>query len=151
MAGTTFHDLKPLYVGFSDMPLVSISNSQRKPIANAESSPQRSTTAFRSRRSKTDFPTRYVAKWWRSSAASRRRSGPIGQSAIAQALGIRIKIAAKVDKVDEAYFRESIEPLFNLPGVEYIGEIDERSKSEFLGKASHCCFRSTGRSRSDCR
>ena len=59
---------------------------------------------------------------------------------IAQALGVPIKIAAKVDKVDEAYFRETIAPLFNQPGVEYIGEIDERSKSEFLGEASALLF-----------
>ena len=53
---------------------------------------------------------------------------------------MRIKIAAKIDKVDEAYFRESIALLFNQPGVEYIGEIDERSKSEFLGQASALLF-----------
>src|SRR5262249_12212580 len=51
-----------------------------------------------------------------------------------------IKIAAKVDKVDEAYFRERIAPLIDQPGVEYIGEIDERSKAEFLGNAGALLF-----------
>jgi len=59
---------------------------------------------------------------------------------IAQALGIPIKIAAKIDKVDEAYFRAAIAPLFNQPGVEYVGEIDERAKSGFLGEASALLF-----------
>lgn len=51
-----------------------------------------------------------------------------------------LKIAAKVDKVDEVYFREQIEPLLSGPGIEYIGEINERGKSEFLGGASALLF-----------
>jgi glycosyltransferase involved in cell wall biosynthesis len=42
--------------------------------------------------------------------------------------------------VDEAYFREKIEPLLKLPGVEYIGEITEREKSDFLGHALALMF-----------
>jgi glycosyltransferase involved in cell wall biosynthesis len=131
------HDLKPLYVGFSDMPLVSISNSQRKPIANANFA----ATVYHGLPLQTLKPTynpsgEYVAFLGRISPEKR----PDRAIRIAQALGIRIKIAAKIDKVDEAYFRESIAPLFNLPGVEYIGEIDERSKSEFLGQASALLF-----------
>jgi glycosyltransferase involved in cell wall biosynthesis len=131
------HDLKPLYVGFSDMPLVSISNSQRKPIANANFA----ATVYHGLPLQTLKPTynpsgEYVAFLGRISPEKR----PDRAIRIAQALGIRIKIAAKIDKVDEAYFRESMAPLFNLPGVEYIGEIDERSKSEFLGQASALLF-----------
>jgi glycosyltransferase involved in cell wall biosynthesis len=59
---------------------------------------------------------------------------------IARTLGIPLKIAAKVDKVDEAYFREQIAPLLNDPGVEFIGEINERSKTEFLGEAQALLF-----------
>ena len=51
-----------------------------------------------------------------------------------------MKIAAKVDKVDEVYFREQIAPLLDQPGVEYIGEIDESAKSEFLGEALALLF-----------
>ena len=57
-----------------------------------------------------------------------------------RALGIPLKIAAKVDKVDEAYFREKIAPLLSDPGVEFIGEINERSKTEFLGEAQALLF-----------
>ena len=131
------HDLKPLYVGFSDMPLVSISNSQRKPIANANFA----ATVYHGLPAQTLKPNYkpsgdYVAFLGRISPEKR----PDRAIRIAQALGLRIKIAAKIDKVDEAYFREHIASLFNLPGVEYIGEIDERSKSEFLGEASALLF-----------
>jgi glycosyltransferase involved in cell wall biosynthesis len=51
-----------------------------------------------------------------------------------------LKIAAKIDKVDEAYFRATIASLFNQPGVEYVGEIDERAKTGFLGGASALLF-----------
>jgi glycosyltransferase involved in cell wall biosynthesis len=131
------HDLKPLYVGFSDMPLVSISNSQRKPIANANFA----ATVYHGLPAQTLKPNYkpsgdFVAFLGRISPEKR----PDRAIRIAQALGLRIKIAAKIDKVDEAYFREHIASLFNLPGVEYIGEIDERSKSEFLGEASALLF-----------
>src|SRR5205807_10126533 len=60
--------------------------------------------------------------------------------AIARALGIPLKIAAKVDRVDEAYFRTEIEPLLKQPGIEYIGEIDDRRKIKFLGEARALLF-----------
>ena len=46
-----------------------------------------------------------------------------------------LKIAAKVDKVDNDYFRNDILPLIDGPGVEFIGEINERDKAKFLGDA----------------
>jgi hypothetical protein len=59
---------------------------------------------------------------------------------IARAAGIPLKIAAKVDKVDEEYFRSEILPLINCPGVEFIGEINEREKTKFLGEAAALLF-----------
>jgi glycosyltransferase involved in cell wall biosynthesis len=131
------HDLKPLYVGFSDMPLVSISNAQRKPIANANFA----ATVYHGIPLHLLKPTyksggSYVAFLGRISPEKR----PDRAIRIARALGIPIKIAAKVDKVDEAYFRETIAPLLNQPGVEFIGEIDERAKSAFLGEAAALLF-----------
>jgi len=60
--------------------------------------------------------------------------------ALARASGRSLKIAAKVDDADRAYFREQIEPLLNHPLVEFIGEIGDRDKSEFLGNASALLF-----------
>jgi glycosyltransferase involved in cell wall biosynthesis len=131
------HDLKPLYVGFSDMPLVSISNAQRKPIANANFAG----TVYHG------IPVHLLKPTYKSSGSYVAFLGRISPEKrpdrairIARALGIPLKIAAKVDKVDEAYFRETIAPLLNQPGVEFIGEIDERAKSAFLGEAAALLF-----------
>ena len=59
---------------------------------------------------------------------------------IAQRVGIPLKIAAKVDKVDEAYFRTEILPLVDGKGVEFLGEINEREKTTFLGDAAALLF-----------
>jgi glycosyltransferase involved in cell wall biosynthesis len=59
---------------------------------------------------------------------------------IARRTGVPLKIAAKVDKVDEAYFNEAIRPLLKGPGVEYIGEVNDSEKQAFLGGASALLF-----------
>ena len=130
-------DLRPLYFGFSDMPLVSISDAQRLPIANANFV----ATIYHGIPFDLHKPTYrprggYLAFLGRISPEKR----PDRAIAIARAAGIPLKIAAKVDKVDEEYFREKIEPLLDQPGIEFIGEIDERAKTEFLGDASALLF-----------
>jgi glycosyltransferase involved in cell wall biosynthesis len=130
-------DLRPLYFGFSDMPLVSISDAQRLPIANANFV----ATIYHGIPVDLHKPTYrprggYLAFLGRISPEKR----PDRAIAIARAAGIPLKIAAKVDKVDEAYFRDKIEPLLDQPGIEFIGEIDERAKTEFLGDASALLF-----------
>jgi glycosyltransferase involved in cell wall biosynthesis len=54
---------------------------------------------------------------------------------IATRCGIPLKIAAKIDRADEEYYHERIRPLMNHPLVEYIGEISDREKPEFLSGA----------------
>jgi glycosyltransferase involved in cell wall biosynthesis len=54
--------------------------------------------------------------------------------------GVPLKIAAKVDVVDQAYFDERIRPLLAHPLIEFIGEIGEREKSAFLGGARALLF-----------
>jgi glycosyltransferase involved in cell wall biosynthesis len=130
-------DLKPLYFGFSDMPLVSISNSQRRPIPNANFVD----TVYHGLPAHSLKPNYnpngdYVAFLGRISPEKR----PDRAILIARATGIPLKIAAKVDKVDEAYFQATIAPLLDQPGVEFIGEIDERGKAEFLGNARALLF-----------
>ena len=58
----------------------------------------------------------------------------------ARRAGRELKIAAKVDRVDQVYFEQVIRPLLAGPGVEYIGEIGERDKAAFLGGASALLF-----------
>jgi glycosyltransferase involved in cell wall biosynthesis len=132
-----FPDIKPLYVGFADMPLVSISNNQRTPIKSCNFV----ATIYHgipASQHKPVFNPRggYVAFLGRISPEKR----PDRAIAIARSLGIPLKIAAKIDKVDEAYFHERIAPLLNEPEVEYVGEINEREKSEFLGQALALLF-----------
>jgi glycosyltransferase involved in cell wall biosynthesis len=59
---------------------------------------------------------------------------------IASALGLPLKIAAKIDRADEPYFRETIAPLLDRPGVQFLGEIGERDKARFLGDAIALLF-----------
>jgi glycosyltransferase involved in cell wall biosynthesis len=140
---TTLHgrqdlpDLKPLYAGFGTMPLVSISNDQRRPIARANFA----ATIHHGIPIKLHKPTynpggEYLAFLGRITP----EKGPESAIRIARTLGIHLKIAAKVDQVDKVYFRERIAPLLGEPGVEFIGEIDERSKTEFLGEAQALLF-----------
>jgi glycosyltransferase involved in cell wall biosynthesis len=139
---TTLHgrqdlpDLLPLYQGFDDMPLVSISNDQRRPIpdANFAATIYHGLPADLHRPAST--PGDYVAFLGRISPEKR----PDRAILIARALGIKLKIAAKVDRADEAYFRTQIEPLLDGPGVEFIGEINEYQKTRFLGEARALLF-----------
>src|SRR3984893_162163 len=140
---TTLHgrqdlpDLKPLYIGFSEMPLASISDDQRRPIANANVVATIH-HGIPANLHKPIYHPRggYVAFLGRISP----EKGPERAIRIARALGIPLKVAAKVDKVDEPYFREKIAPLLSEPGVEFIGEINERNKNEFLGEAQALLF-----------
>ncbi|MDA8188407.1 MAG: glycosyltransferase family 4 protein [Dehalococcoidales bacterium] len=59
---------------------------------------------------------------------------------VARRAGMKLKIAAKVDKVDVEYFKEVIKPLLEDPRIEYIGEISQQEKSDFLGHAYALIF-----------
>ncbi len=66
--------------------------------------------------------------------------GPDRAIAIAKALGMPLKIAAKVDPADKAYFEEVVEPLLHHPLIEFVGEIGGARKSDFLGEAAALLF-----------
>jgi glycosyltransferase involved in cell wall biosynthesis len=59
---------------------------------------------------------------------------------IATALGVRLKVAAKIDRADRDYYEREIAHLFGNPLVEFVGEIDETRKASFLGKARALLF-----------
>ena len=140
---TTLHgrqdlpDLRPLYFGFNEMPLVSISDGQRAPIPNANFV----ATVYHGLPLALHRPTfkprgGYLAFLGRTSP----EKGVDRAIKVAQTLGIPLKIAAKVDRMDEAYFREQIAPLLKGPGVQFIGEINEQEKTDFLGEALALMF-----------
>ena len=140
---TTLHgrqdlpDLKSLYEAFPEMPLVSISEAQRRPIPNANVVGTVLHGLPRGLFVPTLLPRGgYLAFLGRISPEKRLDRA----IAIARAVGLPLKIAAKVDRADEAYFRREIEPLLAEPGIEFIGEINERQKGRFLGNAGALVF-----------
>src|SRR5205809_1069526 len=65
------------------------------------------------------------------SAASRRRSGWTGQSRSPARPACRFAVAAKIEPLDEHYY-ERVKPMLDQPGVEFVGEIGDKQKSDFL-------------------
>ena len=140
---TTLHgrldlpDLVPLYREFDDMPLVSISNSQRRPLPHANwvatvyhglpepvcpynPAPRGQYLAFLGRVSPEKGLERAIE--------------------IARRAGMRLRVAAKVDRADQSYWRSRIAPLLADPMVEFIGEVDEEHKPGLLGNAAALLF-----------
>jgi len=134
---TTLHgrldlpELQPVYREFADIPLVSISDAQRRPLpwanwrATVHHGLPRDLYTFHPRQGK------YLAYLGRLA----QEKCPDQAIKIATRAGIPLRIAAKVDPSDRDYFREHIEPLLAHPLVEYVGEITDAEKDDFLGEA----------------
>jgi glycosyltransferase involved in cell wall biosynthesis len=140
---TTLHgrqdlpDLKLLYACFPDMPLVAISGAQRLEIGSANFAGTVLHGLPRDLLAPTLHPRGGYLAFLGRISPEKRLDRAID---IARAVGLPLKIAAKVDRVDQAYFERDIRPLLNLPGIEYIGEVDERAKGKFLGDALALLF-----------
>jgi glycosyltransferase involved in cell wall biosynthesis len=140
---TTLHgrldlpDYHPIYRAFPHMPLVSISKSQRRPMpCNVN---WLATIPHGLPLTKIPFHPRggdYLAFLGRIAPEKR----PDRAIEIAKRAGMRLKIAAKIDAVDRRYFEETIEPLLKGSSVEFIGEIADAEKSDFLGNALALLF-----------
>ena len=122
---------QPVFSEFRNIPLVSISNSQRRPVPQANwvrtiyhGVPEKLLTPL-------SIKPSYVASLGRI-APEKSMDRAIR---IAKRCGIPLKIAAKVDPVDQKYYQEVIKPLLDPPFIEYIGEISDQDKSEFLSGA----------------
>ncbi|TIT00801.1 glycosyltransferase family 4 protein [Mesorhizobium sp.] len=132
-------DLAPAYERFPRFPMISVSHSQRTGLANAnwlatihhglptdiyepvfETSPGEPYLAFLGRMSRDKRPDRAIE--------------------IALRSGVKLKLAAKIGDDDRAYFRKMVEPLVDGNRVDYVGEIEEDEKAEFLGKAAGLIF-----------
>ncbi|HEY3636970.1 MAG TPA: glycosyltransferase family 4 protein [Rhizomicrobium sp.] len=140
---TTLHgrldmkDLAGVYARWPEYPLVSISNNQRRPLPDANwTATVQHGIPMQNFRFSPAPGGRYLAFLGRISP----EKGPERAIALARQAGIPLKIAAKVDAADSVYYHEQIEPLLQDPLVEFIGEIDEASKSEFLGNALALLF-----------
>jgi glycosyltransferase involved in cell wall biosynthesis len=124
-------DLVPLFRRYKNMPLISISLNQRKPlswvnwIGNVYHGLPQDLLPLGDGRGK------YLAFLGRISPEKRVDRA----IEIAKALNIPLKIAAKVDSSDRLYYERDIKHLLNTPNVEFVGEVNERQKGEFLGNA----------------
>ena len=142
-AVTTMHgrldapDLPALYGEFADMPLVSISDCQRKPLPFANwvgtvhhglarevcpfnPAPRGGYFAFLGRISPDKRVDRAIE--------------------IARRANVRLRIAAKIDRTEEEYFKARIAPLLGSSDVEFVGEVNEAQKPAFLGNATALVF-----------
>ena len=139
---TTLHgrldlaDFHPVYRAFPEMPLVSISRNQRLPLPHANwraniqhGLPPGSAPVDVERRD-------YLAFLGRVAPEKR----PDRAIEIAKRAGIPLKIAAKVDPSDKDYFDHVIWPQLDHPLVEFVGEIGDHEKRDFLGKAIALLF-----------
>ncbi len=139
---TTLHgrldlpELPPLYRLYADIPVVSISNSQRVPLPEANYVATVLHGLPQNLLSKGEGRGGYLAFLGRISP----EKAPDAAIRIAARAGIPLKIAAKVDRIDQEYFKTTVEPLLGQADVEFIGEIREDQKQEFLGNAAALVF-----------
>jgi glycosyltransferase involved in cell wall biosynthesis len=139
---TTLHgrldlaDLIPVYKRYADAPLISISRAQRKPlpwvnwVGNIHHGLPVELHSF--------YPDggKYLAFLGRISPEKRLDRA----IEIANRAGMPLKVAAKIDNADRDYYETVIKPLMNDPNVEFVGEIAEHEKGEFLGNAHAYLF-----------
>jgi len=121
----------PLFREFAERPLVSISDAQRRPLpwANWEATVYHGLPC--DLYSYHPQPGKYLAFLGRI-AREKRLDHAIE---IAKRVGLPLRIAAKVDPTDRNYFHSEIEPLLDHPLVEYVGELTDAEKDDFLGEA----------------
>ena len=132
-------DLKPFYAAFPEIPLVSISRDQRRPLArpinwvgNVYHGLPRDLLPFSA-----NPMGDYLAFLGRISPEKR----PDRAIQIAARAGMKLKIAAKIDRADQEYWDDTIAPMIATHrNVEYIGEINEAQKADFLGNAKALLF-----------
>jgi glycosyltransferase involved in cell wall biosynthesis len=139
---TTLHgrldlpDLAPLYREFQDMPVVSISDAQRVPLPEASFWGTVYHGLPHDLYELNPGTGGYFAFVGRISPEKRVDRA----IEIATRLGVPLKIAAKIDPSDRAYFEQHVKHLFDNPLVEYLGELGDADKSAFLGNARALLF-----------
>jgi glycosyltransferase involved in cell wall biosynthesis len=139
---TTLHgrldlpELQPFYREFREIPLVSISNSQRQPLplANWTQTVYHGLPldAYRYH----ERPDDYLVFLGRISPEKRLDRA----IEIARRAGLRLLVAAKLDNNDRKYYEREIKPLLNDPRVRFIGEVNDAQKCELVGSARALLF-----------
>ena len=134
---TTIHgwldlpELAPVFREFAELPLVSISDAQRRPfpwanwVATVHHGLPHDLYRF------SPGPGKYLAFLGRISPDK----GTDQVIKLARKVGLPVRIAARLDPYDREYFREVLQPLLDHPLVEHVGEITDSQKQDFLGNA----------------
>lgn len=139
---TTLHgrldlpDLVPLYRAFRDMPLISISDAQRRPLAGVNWR----ATVYHGMPEDCLLPGTGEGNYLAFLGRISPEKGLDEAIAIARRVGMPLKIAAKVDRADREYFERVIKGQLDHELIEYIGEIGYAEKNEFLGNAAALLF-----------
>jgi glycosyltransferase involved in cell wall biosynthesis len=139
---TTLHgrldipNLRSIYREFSDEPIISISQSQRQPLPQANWKANVLHGLPADMYVPVEKPAGYLAFIGRVSPEKRLDLA----IQIANRARLPLKIAAKVDKADREYYDTVIKPLLKDGDIEFIGEIDQSEKNEFLGRALALVF-----------
>lgn len=139
---TTLHgrldipDLVPLFREFPDMPVVSISDAQRQPLPwiNWQG------TVHHGMPEDTFIPYFDSGKYLAFLGRISPEKGVDQAIAIAKRAGIPLKIAAKIDRSDRNYFESHVKSMLDHKLIEFVGEISDLEKNEFLGNAAALLF-----------
>ena len=124
-------EIRNVYEYFAEAPLVSISDAQREPLPGGSWLATVYNGIDLSLFNLHPDPGKYLAFLGRISPEKR----PDRAIEVARALGMPLKIAAKVDAVDKEYFEHVVRPHLSNPLIEFVGEVGDKDKDEFLGNA----------------
>jgi glycosyltransferase involved in cell wall biosynthesis len=122
---------KPVFATFPALPVISISDSQRRPIPQANWI----RTIYHGLPRELLMPVSGKQNYFAFLGRIAPEKGIDRAISIARGCGVPLRIAAKVDKMDREYFNEKIRPQLDGKNVEYIGEITDCEKPEFLSGA----------------
>jgi glycosyltransferase involved in cell wall biosynthesis len=122
---------QPVFTAFSSIPVISISNAQRRPVPQA----RWLRTVYHGLPEKLLTPQPITPSYLAVLGRIAPEKGVDRAIRIALRCGIPLKIAAKVDRADQDYYDEVIRPMMDHPLVEFIGEISDHEKPDFLSGA----------------
>jgi glycosyltransferase involved in cell wall biosynthesis len=122
---------QPVFTTFSKIPVISISNAQRRPVPQA----RWLRTVYHGLPEKLLTPQPTTPSYLAVLGRIAPEKGVDRAIRIALRCGIPLKIAAKVDRADQDYYDEVVRPMMDHPLVEFVGEISDHEKPDFLSGA----------------
>ena len=121
---------------FPDAPFVSISNNQRRPLAEANWLG----TVYHGLPAGSLQPRFEPGSYLAFLGRLTREKGPETAMRIARTAGLPLRIAAKIPKGERGYFKEQLQPMIDGREVQLVGEVDDSTKQQFLAEAAALLF-----------